>query len=426
MMTSLLSPPDLAPALLEQLQALNLRPSEYAKITHHLGRDPNFTELCMFSALWSEHCSYKHSRHLLKKLPTEGPQIVLGPGENAGIVDCGDGLHVAFKVESHNHPTYVEPFQGAATGVGGILRDITTMNARPIGLLNALRFGTAGFTAEGSSCQAPAAAAEEAAANRYRFYGAVAGIAQYGNCMGVPTLGGDVHLDESYTHNPLVNAMAIGLMQPGGMMPAGAKGVGNPVLYVGSPTGKDGMGGASFASKALAEGQQATDRPAVQVGDPFLGKLLMEACLEAFASGYVVSAQDMGAAGLTCASAEMAAKGDVGMKLNLDLVPAREPDMLAWEYLASESQERFLLVLEKGKEAQVQAIFDKWQVPAVVIGEVIEAEQLHISHHGEPVVDLPVKLLTDMTPSYAPSGKPAEPLELKARREADPLQGCQT
>jgi phosphoribosylformylglycinamidine synthase len=386
-----------------QLKALNVRPSEYDLICRGLGREPNFTELCMFSALWSEHCAYKHSRHLLKTLPTQGPAVLQGPGENAGIIDCGDGFHVAFKVESHNHPTYVEPFQGAATGVGGILRDIITMNARPIANLNALRFGELHHSPQASE-------------NRRRLKGAVAGIAHYGNCMGIPTIGGDLFIHPSYAGNPLVNAMAIGLMEAGGIMPAGAQGVGNPVLYVGSPTGKDGMGGASFASKALDENASASDRPAVQVGDPFAEKCLMEACLEAFATGLVVSAQDMGAAGLTCATAEMAAKGDKGMRIDLDLVPAREAHMHAWEYLSSESQERFLFVLEKGQEAPVLDIFKKWQVPAVIIGEVLEEERIEVWHHGEKIVDVPAKLLTDDAPTYPPDFEVKESSESKARR----------
>ncbi len=398
-------------ALDAQLKALNLRASEYELICNGLGRVPNFTELCMFSALWSEHCAYKHSRHLLKTLPTEGKAVLQGPGENAGIIDCGDGIHVAFKVESHNHPTYVEPFQGAATGVGGILRDIITMNARPIANLNALRFGNL----EG----------EQASDNIRRLAGAVAGIAHYGNCMGIPMIGGDTFIHPTYTGNPLVNAMSIGVMQAGGMMPAGAKGVGNPVLYVGSPTGKDGMGGASFASKALDEDASASDRPAVQVGDPFAEKCLMEACLEAFATGLVVSAQDMGAAGLTCATAEMAAKGNKGMRINLDLVPAREPNMQAWEYLSSESQERFLFVLEKGKEADVLAIFKKWHVPAVMIGEVLDEERIEVWHHGECVVNVPAKLLTDDAPTYPPDFEVKESEEACQRRHREPSEGIQ-
>ncbi|MDX2084639.1 MAG: phosphoribosylformylglycinamidine synthase subunit PurL [Candidatus Melainabacteria bacterium] len=408
---TVLSPPSLLPVpddqLAETLRALNLRESEYQKILSHLGRAPNFTELTMFSALWSEHCCYKHSRHLLKKLPTEGPRIVQGPGENAGVVDVGDGLQVAFKVESHNHPTYVEPYQGAATGVGGILRDIITMNARPVALLNALRFGP--IEAESGS--------RTSAGNRYRLAGAVKGIGDYGNCMGVPTVGGDVFFHPSYAGNPLVNAMAVGILQPDGIMSAKAAGVGNPVLYVGSPTGRDGMGGASFASRAIDDAQKAADRPAVQVGDPFAEKLLLESCLEAFASGCVVAAQDMGAAGLTCSIAEMAAKGSVGMRVDLDKVPAREPGMQPFEYLNSESQERMLMVLAKGQEQPVLDIFKKWQVPAVIIGEVIAEERAWIDFYGERVVDLPPKLLTDMAPAYAPHGKPAEPEAMKTRRE---------
>jgi phosphoribosylformylglycinamidine synthase subunit PurL len=401
-------------ALQHQLKALNVRPSEYAKILKHLGREPNFTELVMFSALWSEHCSYKHSKHLLKTLPVEGPQIAQGPGENAGIVDCGDGILVAFKVESHNHPTYVEPFQGAATGVGGILRDIFTMNARPIALLNALRFGPT----------RPMEGVEDSQgkANQYRFSQAIAGSAHYGNCMGIATVGGDVGFDPDYSHNPLVNVMALGLMEPNGVMFSGAVGVGNPVVYVGSPTGKDGMGGASFASRSLdTEGAKA-DRPAVQVGDPFLEKQVMEACLEAFKTGAVLSSQDMGAAGLTCATAEMAAKGGLGMRVDLDLVPVREPGLEPWEYMASESQERMLMVLEKGREEEALAVFRKWQVPAVVIGEVLQEPRLHVIHQGQRVVDLPVMLLTEMAPQYVETIT-EEPAQAKSRRERSPKEG---
>jgi phosphoribosylformylglycinamidine synthase len=390
-----------APHSAETLKALNLTEGEYRKITNHLGRDPNFNELAMFSVLWSEHCCYKNSRHLLKTLPTKGPRILQGPGENAGVVEIGDGIQIAFKIESHNHPTAVEPFQGAATGVGGILRDIFTMNARPIASLNSLRFGP-----------------QDQPRNRYLFTHAVKGIAHYGNCVGVPTIAGEVFFDHVYSGNPLVNAMAIGILYDNQIMPSAAKGVGNPVLYVGSATGRDGMGGAAFASRELDE-KSNEDRPAVQVGDPFSEKLLIEACLEAFATGCVVAAQDMGAAGLTSSSCEMAAKGNVGLVLDLDKVPAREPGMKPFEYLLSESQERMLLVLERGKEQPVLDVFTKWRIPAVVIGEIVEGENVRILHHGETVVDLPVKLLTDLAPNYDRGSKPDEPAGFKDRRTVD-------
>lgn len=394
-------PTDLAPALLAQLQALNIRPTEYLKILRLMGREPNFTELCMFSALWSEHCSYKHTKHLLKKLPTTGDCVVCGPGENAGIVALAPNVHIAFKVESHNHPTFVEPYQGAATGVGGILRDIITLNARPLGLLNALRFGP-----------------QTNPDNRRRLSQAVAGIAHYGNCMGVPTLAGDVKIEPCYAGNPLVNAMALGIMQPSGLIASGAKAVGHPVLYAGSPTGRDGMGGASFASKSFEGGDTAeADRPAVQVGDPFAEKCVMEACLQAFATGAILAAQDMGAAGLTCATAEMAAKGETGMRIDLDAVPAREPHMLAWEYLLSESQERMMMVVDKDRLAEIEAIFAHWSVPTAVIGHVTAEPDLVITHQGQEVVRLQATWLTDMAPEYAPSGRPEEPTERKAHRD---------
>ncbi len=392
--------------LQDTLRRLNLTESEYSKITGHLGRDPNFNELAMFSVLWSEHCCYKNSRHLLKKFPTTGPRILQGPGENAGVVDIGDGISVAFKIESHNHPTAVEPFQGAATGVGGILRDIFTMNARPVANLNSLRFG-------------PLTDHPNAVRNRYLFTRAVEGIAHYGNCVGVPTVGGEVFFDETYSGNPLVNAMAVGVLYDNELMASGAKGIGNPVLYVGSATGKDGMGGAAFASRELDEKSNA-DRPAVQVGDPFSEKLLIESCLEAFKSGLVESAQDMGAAGLTCSGAEMAAKGGVGMLIDLDKVPAREPDMLPFEYLLSESQERMLMVLKKGQEQPVIDIFKKWGVPAVIVGEVTGDGLIRFTHKGQEVVNVPAALLTDLAPSYKRGENPQEPEAAKARRTRQP------
>lgn len=408
-----------APALSldDQLKALNLSKTEYNLIIERLGRDPNFNELGMFSVLWSEHCCYKHSRHLLKTLPTEGPQILQGPGENAGVVDAGDGIAVAFKIESHNHPTAVEPFQGAATGVGGILRDIFTMNARPIANLNALRFGP--ISNHGK--QNKDIAEQTLSHNRFLLKHAVQGIAHYGNCVGVPTIAGEVVTDDSFSGNPLVNAMAIGTLCSDTIMESGASGVtkkaiGNPVVYMGAKTGKDGMGGAAFASKELDE-QSHEDRPAVQVGDPFTEKLLIEACLEVFATGYIVAAQDMGAAGLTCSGAEMSAKGECGMVIDLDKVPAREPDMLPHEYLLSESQERMLMVVERGKEADVIAIFDKWGLPATVVGEVIAENELRFLHKGHVVASVPPKLLADDAPLLPGPMNPPEPTELKTRRE---------
>lgn len=405
-------PATLAPDIQSLLKSLNVTQEEYQRICDHLHREPNFNELAMFSVLWSEHCCYKNSRHLLKLFPNKGPRVVAGPGENAGIIDVGDGIQVAFKIESHNHPTAVEPFQGAATGVGGILRDIFTMNARPVANLNSLRFGPPSFPERGENSPTQVR-------NRYLLSGAVKGIAHYGNCVGVPTVGGEVFFDDCYSGNPLVNAMAVGILYDGEEMPSAAAGVGNPVLYVGSATGKDGMGGAAFASKELDE-RSNEDRPAVQVGDPFAEKLLIEACLEAFRTGCVVAAQDMGAAGLTSSSCEMAAKGNVGILMDLDKVPAREPDMQPHEYLLSESQERMLFVLEKGKEQPVLDVFAKWRIPAVVIGEITADENVRITHKGQIVVDIPAKLLTDLAPSYNRGMNPPESEAAKVRRTIDP------
>jgi phosphoribosylformylglycinamidine synthase subunit PurL len=400
------------------LKSFNLTKSEYQKITTHLQRDPNLCELAMFSVLWSEHCCYKNSKHLLKKLPTTGKRVLQGPGENAGVVSFGEGLdgqtlQVAFKIESHNHPTAVEPYQGAATGVGGILRDIFTMNARPVANLNALRFGPLSASETTTDTQA--------SRNRYLFTHAVKGIGDYGNCVGVPTIAGDVFFDQTYTGNPLVNAMSIGLLE-GPLVASGASGVGNPILYVGSATGRDGMGGAAFASKELDENSHE-DRPAVQVGDPFSEKLLIEACLEAFKTGCVVAAQDMGAAGLTSSSCEMASKGNVGMRMDLDKVPAREPGMLDVEFMLSESQERMLFVLDKDRIQPVLDVFAKWHVPAVIIGEVIAEPNVEIMHHGQLVVNIPAKLLTDLAPSYDRGVQPEEPEAFKTRRESNPQEG---
>ena len=379
-----------SPFTVEQLQAHRLTPSEYEQIVGLLGRHPNLNELGMFSVMWSEHCCYKNSKPLLRNFPTTGPRILVGPGENAGVVDFGDGLRVAFKIESHNHPSAVEPYQGAATGVGGILRDIFTMGARPIASLNALRFGPL-----------------DNPRNRHIFSGVVAGISGYGNSVGVPTIGGEIYFDETYSGNPLVNAMAIGLMETEDIVVSGAEGEGNPVLYVGSTTGRDGMGGASFASAELTD-KSEKDRPAVQVGDPFLEKLLIEACLEAFKTGAVVAAQDMGAAGLTCSTAEMASKGGVGIELDLDLVPVRERGMSAYEFLLSESQERMLFVAQKGREQELIEIFHRWGLQAVVAGRVIAESIVRILHQGSVVVEIPATSLTEEAPVY-PRDVLAEP-----------------
>ncbi|MBP0004278.1 MAG: phosphoribosylformylglycinamidine synthase subunit PurL [Cyanobacteria bacterium SBC] len=366
----------------EDIAGEGLKPGEYEEIVQRLGRHPNKAELGMFGVMWSEHCCYKNSRPLLKQFPTTGDRILVGPGENAGVVDFGDGLQLAFKIESHNHPSAVEPFQGAATGVGGILRDIFTMGARPVAVLNALRFG---------SLDDPN--------TRRIFTGVVEGIAHYGNCFGVPTVGGEVYFDRAYTGNPLVNAMAIGIMETESIVKSGASGIGNPVLYVGSTTGRDGMGGASFASAELSD-ESLDDRPAVQVGDPFLEKCLVEACLEAFKTGAVVAAQDMGAAGITCSTSEMAANGGVGIDLDLDKIPVRETGMVPYEYLLSESQERMLFVAAKGREGELVDIFEKWGLHAVVAGEVIEDPIVRIRYGGSISAEIPATALADNTPIY--------------------------
>jgi phosphoribosylformylglycinamidine synthase subunit PurL len=366
----------------QEIAAEGLKPEEYDDIVQRLGRHPNKAELGMFGVMWSEHCCYKNSRPLLKQFPTEGPRVLVGPGENAGVVEVGDGQKLAFKIESHNHPSAVEPFQGAATGVGGILRDIFTMGARPIAILNSLRFG---------SLDHPR--------TRRLFEGVVAGISHYGNCVGVPTVGGEVAFDPAYSGNPLVNAMALGLMETPEIVKSGASGIGNPVLYVGSTTGRDGMGGASFASAELSDASM-DDRPAVQVGDPFLEKSLIEACLEAFKTGAVVAAQDMGAAGLTCSTAEMAAKGGVGIDLNLDLIPVRETGMVPYEYLLSESQERMLFVAQDGREQELIDIFERWELHAVVAGRVIAEPIVRIHWQGQIAAEIPATALSDNTPIY--------------------------
>ncbi|HEY7601620.1 MAG TPA: phosphoribosylformylglycinamidine synthase subunit PurL [Methylomirabilota bacterium] len=355
---------------------------EYDRVVRLLGRDPTYSELGLFSALWSEHCSYKSSRVHLRRLPTKAPHVLQGPGENAGIVDVGDGLALAFKIESHNHPSFIEPFQGAATGVGGILRDIFTMGARPIALLDSLRFGSA-----------------EDAGTRYLLGGVVAGISHYGNCFGCPTVGGEVAFDPEYARNPLVNVLCLGIVPKDRIFRARADGVGNTFLYVGAKTGRDGIHGATMASEAFDE-TSAERRPTVQVGDPFREKLLLEACLEAFQTGAVVGIQDMGAAGLACSLSEMPARAGTGADVDLERVPQREPGMMPYEILLSESQERMLLVVERGREAEVQRIFRKWELDAVPIGHVTADGILRARMRGEVVAEVPVRALTDDAPVY--------------------------
>lgn len=353
-------------------QQLRLTAEEFDLICQKLGRTPNFNELCAFSGMWSEHCSYKNSIKWLKTLPREGGRMLVKAGEeNAGLMDIGDGLGVVFKIESHNHPSAIEPFQGAATGVGGIHRDIFTMGARPVAALNSLRFGKL-----------------DEARTQHLLAGVVHGIGHYGNCFGVPTVGGEIYFDECYHTNPLVNAMSVGIVKAGETVSATAAGIGNPVLFVGSATGKDGIGGASFASADITE-ESAQELPAVQVGDPFQEKKLLEACLEVIQTGAVVGMQDMGAAGIICSTAEMSAKGEVGMRIDLDKVPTRQAGMKTWELLLSESQERMLLVAEKGREAEVQKIFEKWDLPCAVIGEVTGDGILNFYMHGQLDASIP-------------------------------------
>ena len=364
----------------------NLTADEYEKIKQIMGREPNMTELGVFSVMWSEHCSYKSSRVHLKRLPTTGERVIVPPGENAGVVDIGDDWCVAFKVESHNHPSFIEPFQGAATGVGGILRDVFTMGARPVAAMNSLRFGPLDDPKHGKR-------------NRAILKGCVEGIGHYGNAFGVPTVGGEVVFDETYSLNPLVNAFALGIVRKDQIFFGKAEGIGNPVLYVGAKTGRDGIHGATMAS-AEFDDAALEKRPTVQVGDPFLEKLLLEACLEAMRSGAIAGIQDMGAAGLTSSSVEMAARAGTGLELDLTLVPQRETEMTAYEMLLSESQERMLIVARKGREKELVEIFNKWELDAVVIGKVVEGDRLRIIHNGELKADLPVQALTDEAPKY--------------------------
>jgi len=372
-----------------------LTADEYARILKILGREPNITELGIFSVMWSEHCSYKSSKVHLKRLPTRGPQVVQGPGENAGVVDIGDGLVAAFKIESHNHPSFVEPFQGAATGVGGILRDIFTMGARPIAVMNSLRFGP---MEEGRGGKG--AGREEIARNRRIVDGVVRGIAHYGNCFGVPTVGGEVVFEPCYSGNPLVNALALGIARREELFFAKARGTGNPVIYVGAKTGRDGIHGASLLASAEFTEESQQKRPNVQVGDPFMEKLLLEACLEVMHSGAVVAIQDMGAAGLTCSTCEMASRGGTGIEIDLARVPQRETGMTPYEIMLSESQERMLLVAERGREQEVLHIFSKWGLDAMEIGRVTGDGLLRVLDHGKVVAEIPAHPLAEEGPVY--------------------------
>ncbi|WP_422370383.1 phosphoribosylformylglycinamidine synthase subunit PurL [Hoeflea sp.] len=370
-------------AITEDLIAAHgLKPDEYQRILDLIGREPSFTELGIFSAMWNEHCSYKSSKKWLKTLPTEGPRVLQGPGENAGVVDIGDGDCVVFKMESHNHPSYIEPYQGAATGVGGILRDVFTMGARPIAAMNALRFGE-----------------PDHPKTRHLVSGVVAGVGGYGNSFGVPTVGGEVEFDPRYNGNCLVNAFAAGLAKTDAIFLSEAKGVGLPVVYLGAKTGRDGVGGATMASAEFDE-QIEEKRPTVQVGDPFTEKCLLEACLELMQTGAVIAIQDMGAAGLTCSAVEMGAKGGLGIELDLDQVPVREENMSAYEMMLSESQERMLMVLEPEKEAEAKAIFVKWGLDFAIVGKTTDDLRFRVLHQGEEVANLPIRELGDEAPEY--------------------------
>src|SRR6201993_443237 len=377
--------PTLTPELVRQH---GLSEEEFERIKAILGREPNFTELGVFSVMWSEHCSYKNTRRELRKFPTTGPRVLVKAGEeNAGVIDIGDGWAVAFKMESHNHPSAVEPFQGAATGVGGIIRDIFTMGARPVFLMNSLRFG-------------PIHGNDDAARkNRKLVRGVVAGIAHYGNCIGVPTIGGEIAFDESYNGNPLVNVLCLGVLKKAEIARGAASGVGNAVFYVGSETGRDGLAGAAFASRDLTEESKA-DRPAVQVGDPFRGKLLLEACLELLTSGAVAGIQDMGAAGLTCSTCETASRGGTGVQIDLALVPKRETGMTPYEILLSESQERMLIIVRSGEEERVKEVFEKWDLPYSKVGIVTDDGFMRVLNDGSVEVEIPAKQLADDAPLY--------------------------
>ncbi|MGH6795645.1 MAG: phosphoribosylformylglycinamidine synthase subunit PurL, partial [Methylocella sp.] len=373
------SEPQITPEL---VAAHGLKPDEYARVLALIGRAPTFTELGIFSAMWNEHCSYKSSRIHLRRLPVKAPWVMQGPGENAGVIDIGDGQACVFKMESHNHPSFIEPFQGAATGVGGILRDVFTMGARPVACLNLLRFG-----------------APNNPRTRHLVAGVVAGIGAYGNSFGVPTVGGSTNFDKSYDGNILVNAMAVGIAKTDGIFYAKARGIGNKIVYLGSKTGRDGIHGAAMASAAF-EADAEEKRPTVQVGDPFTEKLLLEACLELMQTGAIIAIQDMGAAGLTSSSVEMGAKGNLGIALDLDRVPCREAGMSAYEMLLSESQERMLMVLDPAKEKEAAAVFCKWGLDFAVIGETTDTRRFTVTHRGVVKADLPIKELGDWAPLY--------------------------
>lgn len=383
----------------ELVQKHNLTPDEFARVKEILGRDPTYTELGIFSVMWSEHCSYKNTRPVLKLFPTKSPKILVGAGEeNAGIIDIGDGLAIAFKIESHNHPSAVEPFQGAATGVGGIIRDIFTMGARPICAVNSLRFG------ELSNPEV-----------RRLFAGVVGGIAHYGNCFGIPTIAGEVYFDKCYEGNPLVNAFCLGVLRHEQIARGAAKGIGNPVFYVGPATGRDGLAGAAFASQDLTEESAEQQRGAVQVGDPFMEKLVLEACLELLATGAVAGIQDMGAAGLTCSTCETAARAGTGIEIELSKVPQRGPNMSPYEIMLSESQERMLIIVHRGREAEVQKIFDKWDLPWAEVGYVTDTGRMVVKNHGAIVADIPAAKLANDAPIYQREFR--EPAYLKKVRE---------
>jgi phosphoribosylformylglycinamidine synthase II len=418
------------PAITPELVAKhNLTPEEYAHAVEILGRTPSYTELGIFSVMWSEHCSYKNTKPLLKTFPTKSPKILVGAGEeNAGIIDIGDGIAIAFKIESHNHPSAVEPFQGATTGVGGIVRDIFTMGARPVCAVNSLRFGP---ITESAECEVRNAECAESPAddsalrtpnsalanNRRLFAGVVSGIAHYGNCFGIPTVAGEVYFDKTYQGNPLVNAFCLGVLRHEQITRGAAKGVGNPVFYVGPATGRDGLAGAAFASQDLTEESAEQQRGAVQVGDPFMEKLVCEACLELLATGAVAGMQDMGAAGLTCSTCEMAARASTGIEIELDKVPQRAPNMSSYEIMLSESQERMLIVVHKGREEEVKRIFDKWDLPWSEIGIITDTGHMKVRHGGKLVVDIPARKIADESPVYQREAvEPAYIAEVKAFR----------